>query len=423
MSGDIKHRTGFCLADGFDLITDSFSVKLKYLNENSFIRTQRLPKENGWLTRCLEYRDEELISLFCTTDSFFSDKNLLLRSITTHIELSFSIDIPVSDHIFHDKYALRHHRFPAIRIEHGESIIYLFMSGNMSYDPYEGILKMNPGEHELVLGMGEHPKDILRYAFKVLTEDIKPKPSDKYPAELANSIDTAIHGDSDYIHAYSLKKLGLKVCLPKLEYDESSIIHGMLPCHDSDDGSSIDTILYIKHSDSELAKGMFRENFIRGDKILLNSKKRRELCRMPRFKHGVCQYCKAGPRWLEKTVHGSYACVHCYNEANIPSNIPDFKEYTSDIPLLLIIYLGLDIPTFDDIPMILKRMSKEEHDSYFLGLLLYAACKYDLPERHGLYQKLMSQRNDIGIWHGMTDCCPATNAICAASITEYKRTE
>ena len=428
MSGDIKHKAGRYLSDGFDLISNAFSVKLQDIGEDRFIRTQYLPEENGWLTRCLEYRDDKLISLFRVTDSCYPDKNLLLRSISTSIKLNFDINIYAPDNIFHEKYALLKHRLPAIQILWQDKVIYIFLSGNMSYDHYTGRLQIMPGEHEMIFGTGSEPQYILRRIRNLLSENIKPEPAEIHAGELTNAINTALSElpcNKDFLLAYSVKKLGFKADIPNPVFPESEVIRGMVPCKDSDNGSTTETIMYIysKGKNAEYAKRAFKDNFVRGDKILLNSRKRREFCRMSRFRYGVCPYCKRENTWLEKTVHSSYACVHCYNKANIPSNIPDLPEYLSDIPLLLIIYLGLDIPTFDNIPEILKKLSVAELNSLNTGLLLYAACKYDLPEKHEIYRRLISQRNNVGIWHGKTYCCPTTNAVCAAAITEYKRTE
>ncbi|MBR6513984.1 MAG: hypothetical protein IKT46_04025 [Clostridia bacterium] len=414
------HRSAYLLYDGFDISSELMSLRLLGIPDNSFTRLQFLGKEGSWLTRCLTYRNDTLVSLFCTEDRFFADKGVLIRNINTLTELKFSVDADKQS-IYHRKYTVGKQRLPVIRYSRGTKIGFIILSGEMYYNSINSILTVPEGCHEIIICQGEDPAALLRNAARMSEDVYESKPVEK--TELSNALDTvytSIGYEKDPLYLYSLKLLGIKHNFPIITFDDESIVHGALGCKDSEDGSAIDTLLYIRSGGkyADRCKKLYRENFVRGDKAALNSRKRRENLRLARFKFGLCPYCKQNGVWLERTRHSTYACTDCFEDADLPSNIPDNTEQLSDLPLLVMIYLGLDIPMFDDIPGILKGLSKKVLDTEMTALLLYALSVYGLEQRHTVYQRLMSKRNDVGIWQEK-DCSPKINAICCAAINKY----
>ena len=420
MSGNM-HRSAAFVCDGFDVNGDLVSLELLDIPKDSFIKTQYLGYEGCWLTRCLCCKDDELISLFYAEDHFVSDRGILIRKIFNAVKLTFYVDTGKHS-IFNNRYHLTDRYMPLIRVTKDKMNAFILFTGGIKYDSYEGRMTLPEGEHEIYICEGNDPSVMMRNLNKLLNESAKRTPHAK--DDLACALDTVYTArgyEKDFLYLYSLRKLGLTRFIPSYECDESSIIHGALPAKSSEDGSSIDTLYYIcsKGVQAERCKGLFCDNFVRGNKIALNSHKRRANIRLPRFRYGLCPYCMKNSSWLEKTRHSTYACVDCFGEADLPSNIPDTTEYTSDLPLLVMIYLGIDIPVFEDIPSVLKDLSAKQLNAKMTALLLYALCIYGLEERHEVYKKLMSQRNDIGIWQE-DSCSPTVNAICCASIIKYK---
>ncbi len=414
-------RSAAFVCDGFDIKGELISFKLLDIPKDSFTKIQYLGYEGCWLTRCLDYRDEKLVSLFYAEDHFVTDKGILIRKISTATDLTFYVSTGKHS-IFRNKYPLTGQYMPLIRVTGGKRNAFILFSGEIRYDSYSGHMTLPAGQHEIYICEGDDPAVMLRGINKILNATAERIAREK--GELSSSLDTVYTArgyESDFLYLYSLKLLGLCSSLPAYECNEASIVHGALPANQSEDGSSVETLYYIcaKGAQSKRCKGLFRENFVRGNKTALNSHTRRSAMRLPRFKYGLCPYCMKNTSWLEKTRHSTYACVDCYENADLPANIPDNTEYLSDLPLLLMIYLGIDIPLFDDIPDLLKSLSEKSLDTEMTALLLYAMCIYGLDERHEVYKKLISQRNDIGIWQEES-CSPTVNAVCCASIMKYK---
>ena len=420
MNGDIRHRSGFALCDGFDISTELVSIKLLDIPDDSFTKVQHLGKDGCWLTRRLRHHKDSIVSLFCAEDCYFADKNILVRKINSAEDILFYIKT-VNHSIFHRKYTVGKYRIPVIQAVRDKRTEFIILPGELRYDSISGHLNIPAGCHEILICGGDDPAFLLRNAAKLLECDHKSIPRERNV--ISNALDTvytSIESEKNSLYIHSLKLLGIKHCPFKPEYDDASVIHGALPCKDSDDGSATDTLFYIynKGKYADRCISLFRENFVRGDKTALNSHKRRENLRMSRFRFGLCPYCRQNTSWLEKTRHSTYACTDCYEDANCPTAIPENNEWLSDMPLLIMIYLGLDIPMFDDIPGILKKLSQTELDTEMTALLLYALCVYSLDERHTVYKKLMTKRNDIGIW-AQDYCSPGINAVCCAAISKY----
>ncbi len=423
-----------------------------------FIKTQYT--EGTWLTRCIVEEEDEYdgVRPVITQTDLPSDDSLL-RNIHTEHALMFRFKAQ-GIYSFHEGYKIRNFRCPSLCVTTPEgNCLLLAVYGEATIDRYGHKLTIYPGECSIAVACAKDPAKCIKKVYKLLTQ--KPSCSDPVkgvPDIIRNSVYTAVSqlsaehnepfpipcGLTRFSILRLMGKLGMETDMTIPAFDmltidpnyKKEIIGGMLPFRKQTecepfDGSSLDTLLFIKAVSqltdpgedlckaANLARSKFTENFIKDGNFLINTKRRTELCRMPRFLKGKCLYCQSGePLWLEKTKYSTYACNDCMHRANDPDSIPDRKEYTSPLPLLMAIYLDME-----PIPNIKDKLEEYFHhisDPVLLALLLYAACKYDIPSKDKIYSNLISKRNGLGIWHSDTPCCALTNALSAEAVLEYQ---
>lgn len=442
MNGDYYHLTGkteFCLAaDSFDLYCDCFCLCRDFELDDGYLSVERNFLNNSWHTAFTKEKDDRFFCQTEATDLVYPDLQIIHRSLRTRVDIAFKIKFFGSEYAYHEKYVIGRDRVRTLEIIQNDRIFYIIFTGDCIYDQNSQRLCLFPGSSEIIMCGASTPATLIRGVNKVLTQKAKAEPIDIARSEIANALDTLLCyidplGNVEpchhplipqFIFEYSARVLlgnRIKVNMPK--FSPKDIIHGMLPVDDGFEGSAINTLLYIM-SDAEYssaAKNMFRENFVRGDMTVLNSIKRKENCRLPRFSHGKCDYCHRHCSKLEKTVCGNYACIKCFDKADSTAVIPTTAEQLSPLPFLIKIYLGIELSLFENEKALLESMAEMNNDTLTLSLLLYALCKFKSDKRHKVYLQLTERRNNLGIWHGITPCCAVTNAIASVAVTEYNK--
>lgn len=202
------------------------------------------------------------------------------------------------------------------------------------------------------------------------------------------------------------------------------------------DGSAVSTLLFIKSSSllsehspdkeiktaHDLVKNSFRNNFIVDSKIYLNSPKRTQAARLPKFIYGKCHFCNNSEfTWLTKNSAGGYCCDDCaefYKSEPSPYNDVLKESY---LPALWAVYIDCDIFTQEEVRYS-QDLAVKDIESIPLcdaALLLYSMTKYPHKAQRQVYDHIISKRNSLGIWYddkGEFDTL--TNALCAISINK-----
>ncbi|NLV74837.1 MAG: hypothetical protein GXY52_09185 [Chloroflexi bacterium] len=159
------------------------------------------------------------------------------------------------------------------------------------------------------------------------------------------------------------------------------------------------------------AEAAYRQHFVKGARIWANAPEREALTNPPRFRHGVCGGCYTENfGWLERSASGQYLCPICYNTREVAS--PPLNKLEVNSVSLLPVYLGS--PVLDRAALrpiadhILAQAAQdgtipsvpgiEGFVGYDPALLSLTLTHLAHPQSQAAYQRMMAQRDSIGVW-------------------------
>ena len=219
--------------------------------------------------------------------------------------------------------------------------------------------------------------------------------------------------------------------------DETYIAGGMVSRKILNDGSSEATLLFIEGGRKflEFAKtskykskswigqntailekvaAVYRDNFVKNGRLLVNNPKRAEMCTYPEYRFGVCLYPgHGGYCGILKHYKGSlYFCKSCYGKADRKIEPEAPEEFYLPSVSLMPIYIGSTLFSdqekenmLGDLVKLYRETGKitlNQQDKrllgYDYGLFLYALTEFNHPLADEIYRKMMSLRDETGTW-------------------------
>jgi len=233
--------------------------------------------------------------------------------------------------------------------------------------------------------------------------------------------------------------------------DETYVAGGILPRSALNDGSAEATLLFIKGGAQllgwaerrglwsaervakerallEEVRGAYLGNFFVDGRYITNNPARKEGLELPRFRHGVCEGCQASGKltfgWTEKNAHGRYLCPRCVATVDLPAAPPEALSVQT--VALTPLYMDADLPSRDDLIPIVRGLVEQFRVSgrlpsrpdgsvavgFDYGLLLYALSELGDPAAEALYDRMMSVRDDTGLWAEYYDNHEPTGTRC-----------
>ncbi len=219
--------------------------------------------------------------------------------------------------------------------------------------------------------------------------------------------------------------------------DETYIAGGLISRKVLNDGSSEATLLFIEggrkflnyakssnfknkqwlQQNSELLDEVaehYRDNFVKGGRLMVNNPKRAQLCTFPEYRYGVCLYPgHGGYQGILKHFKGSlYFCKECYGKSGdgIEPEVPE--EFFLSSIYLMPIYIGSSLFSRQEKENMLNELVRRYQETgritlnqqdkrllgYDYGLFLYALSEFNHPLAGEIYRKMMNLRDETGTW-------------------------
>ena len=146
----------------------------------------------------------------------------------------------------------------------------------------------------------------------------------------------------------------------------------------------------------------------------LNDPTRTQGMELPQYRYGVCMNFGAEDcayfGWTKRVEGDVYLCPVCQTKREYPQK----KKGRYQLPsaLLMPAYLGFDLPDPEAARAYLQELTKrlervgyvysneksKMNVGYDYGLLLYNLVVYDLPGKESVCRKLLSLRDEAGVW-------------------------
>ena len=219
--------------------------------------------------------------------------------------------------------------------------------------------------------------------------------------------------------------------------DETYIAGGLLPRDVINDGSAEATMLFLMSgwklldllTDEALAEELklremgqtlekvskeYAGHFVVDGAYTLNDPTRTQGMELPQYRYGVCmnfgtEDC-AYFGWTKRVEGDVYLCPVCQTKREYPQK--KNGRYQLPSALLMPAYLGFDLPDPEAAKAYLRELaerlvrdgyvySNEKNKmnvGYDYGLLLYNLVVYDLPGKDAVCRKLLSLRDEAGVW-------------------------
>ena len=218
--------------------------------------------------------------------------------------------------------------------------------------------------------------------------------------------------------------------------DETYIAGGLLPRDAINDGSAEATMLFLlsgkclldflrqnhlaklgtlarMRSTLEQTEATYTSHFVRDGRYILNDPDRLNSAEQPEYRYGVCMNLGVGDcdffGWTKKCGE-VYLCPLCISRrADVRK-----KQQLYEIPSALLMPAYLDAYLLDRslitgyLSELTERLARDGHVysdeaarknvGYDYGLLLYNLVRHDLPGADAVCEKLLSMRDEVGVW-------------------------
>ena len=219
--------------------------------------------------------------------------------------------------------------------------------------------------------------------------------------------------------------------------DETYIAGGLLPRDVINDGSAEATMLFLVSgrklldllTDEALAEELelremgqtlekvgkeYAGHFMVDGIYTLNDPTRTQGMELPQYRYGVCMNFGAEDcayfGWTKRVEGDVYLCPVCQTKREYPKR--KNGRYQLPSALLMPAYLGFDLPDPEAARAYLQELTKrlervgyvysneksKMNVGYDYGLLLYNLVVYDLPGKESVCRKLLSLRDEAGVW-------------------------
>lgn len=252
------------------------------------------------------------------------------------------------------------------------------------------------------------------------------------------------------------QKQALKNGMIPFNGDETYIAGGVLPRSAMYDGSAEATLLFAEnlraykthtgdHSYDETLEEVHRtylSNFVDGTRYYANNPARMRPEEYPDKRYGVCECCRGVFGIFDKTENDRYVCNRCRTFDLLPKRSFGKVELTS--AKLMPMYLGSDMLPDDLSARIINDTARTFCETgllpsgcddgyavgYDFGLFLYALSKAKHPTAKAAFERIMSLRDETGVWseyylngsHAGSRCRAWESAVSMEAIVTYFET-